>query len=98
VFYIFPARGYYAGRRLLCAVRLQWAKPLVALSAEAERILGVTHTQLARCRSTDAVLHRLNTARTAFPVLSKPRTNALSLYPSACKIERDNRVISTYRR
>jgi hypothetical protein len=49
------------------------------LSAEAERILGVTNTQLAQCRSTDAVLHRLNTARTAFPVLSKPRTKVLFL-------------------
>jgi hypothetical protein len=34
----------------------EWAKPLVALSAEAERILGVTNSQLAHCRSTDVVL------------------------------------------
>jgi DNA polymerase III alpha subunit (gram-positive type) len=34
----------------------EWAKPLVALSAEAERILGVTNSQLAYCRSTDVVL------------------------------------------
>jgi len=34
----------------------EWAKPLVALSAEAERILGVTNSQLEYCRSTDAVL------------------------------------------
>jgi DNA polymerase III alpha subunit (gram-positive type) len=34
----------------------EWAKPLVALSAEAERILGVTNVQLAECRSTDVVL------------------------------------------
>ena len=34
----------------------EWAKPSVALSQEAERILGVTNSQLARCRSTDAVL------------------------------------------
>ena len=34
----------------------QWAKPLVALTAEAERILGVTNSQLAHCRSTDKVL------------------------------------------
>ena len=33
----------------------EWAKPLVALSAEAERILGVTNGQLAHCRSTDSV-------------------------------------------
>lgn len=34
----------------------EWAKPLVALSPEAERILGVTNSQLAYCRSTDVVL------------------------------------------
>ena len=34
----------------------EWAKPLVALSSEAERILGVTNAQLAKCRSTDVVL------------------------------------------
>jgi hypothetical protein len=34
----------------------EWAKPLVALSPEAERILGVTNSQLAHCRSTDVVL------------------------------------------
>ena len=32
------------------------AKPSVALAAEAERILGVTNSQLAHCRSTDVVL------------------------------------------
>jgi DNA polymerase III alpha subunit (gram-positive type) len=34
----------------------EWAKPLQALSAEAERILGVTNEQLAHCRSGNAVL------------------------------------------
>ena len=34
----------------------EWAKPLVALSAEAERILGVTNSQLECCRSTNVVL------------------------------------------
>ncbi|WP_397603621.1 hypothetical protein [Sphingorhabdus sp.] len=34
----------------------EWAKPLVALTAEAERILGVTNSQLAYCRSTAVVL------------------------------------------
>ena len=34
----------------------EWAKPSVALTAEAERMLGVTNSQLANCRSTDAVL------------------------------------------
>ena len=34
----------------------EWAKPLVALSAEAERILGVTNSQLECCRSTAVVL------------------------------------------
>ena len=33
----------------------EWAKPLVELSAEAERILGVTNSQLECCRSTAAV-------------------------------------------
>ena len=33
----------------------EWAKPSKALSAEAERILGVTNAQLAHCRSTDVV-------------------------------------------
>ncbi|WP_395635994.1 hypothetical protein [Sphingorhabdus sp.] len=33
-----------------------WAKPSVALSSEAERILGVMNDQLAYCRSTDVVL------------------------------------------
>ncbi|CAN1554434.1 hypothetical protein MCEREM21A_02334 [Sphingomonadaceae bacterium] len=33
----------------------EWAKPLVRLSAEAERILGVTNSQLAYCRPTDVV-------------------------------------------
>lgn len=34
----------------------EWAKPLVALSSEAERILGLTNEKLAHCRSTDVVL------------------------------------------
>ena len=34
----------------------EFAKPSVALSPEAERILGVTNSQLAHCRSTDKVL------------------------------------------
>jgi hypothetical protein len=34
----------------------EWAKPLVALSAEAEVIIGVMNEQLAHCRSTDVVL------------------------------------------
>ena len=34
----------------------EWAKPSVALSAEAECILGVTNSQLECCRSTDVVL------------------------------------------
>jgi hypothetical protein len=34
----------------------EWAKPSVALSAEAERILGVTNAQLNMCCSTDVVL------------------------------------------
>jgi DNA polymerase III alpha subunit (gram-positive type) len=34
----------------------EWAKPLVALTAEAECILGVTNSQLECCRSTAAVL------------------------------------------
>lgn len=34
----------------------EWAKPSVALTAEAERILGVTNSQLAHCGSTEAVL------------------------------------------
>lgn len=33
----------------------EWAKPLVALSAEAERILGVTNEQLSGCRASNAV-------------------------------------------
>lgn len=34
----------------------EWAKPSVALTAEAEHILGVTNSQLAHCRSGNAVL------------------------------------------
>jgi DNA polymerase III epsilon subunit-like protein len=34
----------------------EWAKPSVALSAEAQRILGVTNEQLDRCRSSAIVL------------------------------------------
>jgi DNA polymerase III alpha subunit (gram-positive type) len=34
----------------------EWAKPLVALSLEAQRILGVTNSQLECCRATDVVL------------------------------------------
>jgi len=34
----------------------EWAKPSAPLSAEAERIVGVTNEQLAQCRQTDAVL------------------------------------------
>jgi hypothetical protein len=34
----------------------EWAKPLVALSPEAERILGVNNSQLECCRSTGKVL------------------------------------------
>jgi len=33
----------------------EWAKPLVALTAEAERILGVTNSQLECCRTTKSV-------------------------------------------
>jgi hypothetical protein len=33
----------------------EWAKPLVALSPEAERILGVINSQLECCRTTGAV-------------------------------------------
>ena len=33
----------------------EWAKPLVALSAEAEAIVGVKNDQLEFCRSTDVV-------------------------------------------
>jgi hypothetical protein len=35
----------------------EWAKPSVALTAEAERMLGVTNAQLAHCRSMDEVLN-----------------------------------------
>ena len=34
----------------------EWVKPFMALSSEAERILGVTNSQLANCRSADVVL------------------------------------------
>ena len=34
----------------------EFAKPSVALSPEAERILGVTNSQLDRCRPTDVVM------------------------------------------
>lgn len=34
----------------------EWAKPSKPLSAEAERILGVTNEQLAHCRPTNVVL------------------------------------------
>ena len=34
----------------------EWAKPSVALSTEAEAIIGVTNAQLAYCRSTDKVM------------------------------------------
>ncbi len=34
----------------------EWAKPSRPLSAEAERILGVTNAQLAQCRLTESVL------------------------------------------
>lgn len=34
----------------------EWAKPMVPLSCEAERILGVTNEQLAHCRPNDIVL------------------------------------------
>jgi DNA polymerase III alpha subunit (gram-positive type) len=34
----------------------EWTKPSVAISAEAEVIIGVTNSQLAHCRPTDAVL------------------------------------------
>lgn len=34
----------------------EWAKPSKALSAEAERILGVTNSQLEGCRPTDVVM------------------------------------------
>ena len=34
----------------------EWAKPSVALSSEAEAIIGVTNAQLEFCRPTDAAL------------------------------------------
>ena len=37
----------------------EWAKPSVALSPEAERILGVTNSQLECCRPTDKVMQSL---------------------------------------
>ena len=36
----------------------EWAKPSVAFSPEAERILGVTNAQLECCRSTDVILEQ----------------------------------------
>lgn len=38
----------------------EWAKPSVALSAEAQRILGVTNEQLAQCRPSRIVLADFN--------------------------------------
>ena len=38
----------------------EWAKPSVALSAEAQRILGVTNEQLAQCRPSHIVLADFN--------------------------------------
>ena len=35
----------------------EWAKPSSPLSVEAERILGVTTSQLAHCRASNEVLH-----------------------------------------
>jgi hypothetical protein len=34
----------------------EWAKPLVALTAEAEAIIGVTNEQLDHCRSSAMVM------------------------------------------
>lgn len=34
----------------------EWAKPVAALSSEAERIVGVTNEQLANCRPSNVVL------------------------------------------
>ena len=34
----------------------EWAQPSLALSSEAERVLGVTNSQLTSCRPTDMVL------------------------------------------
>jgi DNA polymerase III alpha subunit (gram-positive type) len=34
----------------------EWAKPVAALTPEAERIVGVTNEQLAGCRPNDVVL------------------------------------------
>jgi DNA polymerase III alpha subunit (gram-positive type) len=34
----------------------EWVKPSTPLTAEAERILGVTNTQLSQCRPTEEVL------------------------------------------
>lgn len=34
----------------------EWAKPLVALSADAEHIVGVTNARLSHCRSSDIVM------------------------------------------
>ncbi len=38
----------------------EWAKPSVALSADAERVLGVTNEQLDHCRSSDIVADDLS--------------------------------------
>lgn len=37
----------------------EWAKPSIPLSAEAERVLGVTNEQLEHCRPADIVLKDL---------------------------------------
>jgi hypothetical protein len=50
----------------------EWAKPSVALLAEAERILGVTNAQLAYCRSTDVVLEDFLDFTSKCPIFIKP--------------------------
>ncbi|WP_395616324.1 hypothetical protein [Sphingorhabdus sp.] len=55
-----PEKGeiihYYAGNRWDENDEFnEWARPSVDLSAEAERILGVTNAQLDGCRPTDTV-------------------------------------------
>lgn len=38
----------------------EWAKPSTPLSAEAERVLGVTNEQLANCRSSQIVFREFS--------------------------------------
>ena len=56
----------------------EWARPVAALSPDAERIVGVTNQQLAACRPSELVLTEFVEFFARGPCLKSPRNSLAS--------------------